>query len=555
MLHPSHFLFGAAALAIVLRGNVRRIAVTAAPALALWTLFGLSGGSSLPYKLPGYTLELMRFDSLSLLFGIIFCLITFAGIIYALHHPGGKEQAASLALAGSALGVVFAGDWITMFVFWELMSVASIFIIWMGDTPGSLKAGYRYLLVHVMGGGILFAGILLHLANGGSSEFLALTGQGPLTPAGWLILTGVAVNSAIPPLHAWLTDAYPECTVTGSVVQSAFTTKTAVYVLLRAFPGAEPLAVIGVIMALYGVVFAVLENDIRRLLSYHIVSQVGFMVAGVGLGTALSLDGAAAHAFCHILYKGLLFMGAGAIIYATGKSKLTELGGLVRQMPAVLVLFMVGAFSISGLPMFNGFISKTMTISAFGHEHRIVLELLLELASVGTFLSIGLKLAYHAFFGEDCKIKAKALPANMYVAMGFAAALCTLLGLFPQMLYDFLPNAAEYHPYTLTHVAGSLQLHLGTAAAFWLLLKVLKPKDAISLDVDWLYRKPFAALVGGIVALLRGIGRVMSTEGVALCVNAVPFDYEVDRRRAPVGLALFWIALFFSFAAYYAARH
>jgi len=397
----------------------------------------------------------------------------------------------------------------------------------------------------------LFAGILLHRAGGGAEAFASLTGEA-MTPGAWLILAGIAVNAAIPPLHTWLTDAYPACSVTGSVVQSAFTTKTAVYALIRAFPGQPVLIWFGAGMAVYGVFYAIFSNDIRRLLAYHIVSQVGFMVAGIGLGTALSLNGAAAHAFCHILYKGLLFMSAGAVVAAAGTGKLTELGGLARKMPEVCVFFFVGALSISGLPPFNGFVSKTMTIHAFGAAHRIGPELMLELASVGTFLSIGLKLGWFAFFAEaKTERKLRPVPKNMVAAMGGLAGLCLLFGVWPDLLYRALPFASEYRPYTADRVLGSIELHLGTALGFWILLSLLAVKPKIALDVDWLYRKPGAAVLSFAVALLKGVGALAQTRGVDAVYAAVPGEYDADGKRVPVGLTLFWISLFVALLAFY----
>ncbi|OIO08731.1 MAG: hypothetical protein AUJ52_07650 [Elusimicrobia bacterium CG1_02_63_36] len=549
--HPSIALFAAALALPFLKGSARRWAMILGPSLGLALLSGLGDGSTLFHALPGFTLELLRVDALSRLFGTVFCLVGVFGMLYASHLEESGEAASSLALIGGSLGVVFAGDWLTMFVFWELMSVFSVFVIWYAGTPESRRAGVRYLLLHVLGGGTLFAGILLHRAGGGAEAFASLTGEA-MTPGAWLILAGIAVNAAIPPLHTWLTDAYPACSVTGSVVQSAFTTKTAVYALIRAFPGQPVLIWFGAGMAVYGVFYAIFSNDIRRLLAYHIVSQVGFMVAGIGLGTALSLNGAAAHAFCHILYKGLLFMSAGAVVAAAGTGKLTELGGLARKMPEVCVFFFVGALSISGLPPFNGFVSKTMTIHAFGAAHRIGPELMLELASVGTFLSIGLKLGWFAFFAEaKTERKLRPVPKNMVAAMGGLAGLCLLFGVWPDLLYRALPFASEYRPYTADRVLGSIELHLGTALGFWILLSLLAVKPKIALDVDWLYRKPGAAVLSFAVALLKGVGALAQTRGVDAVYAAVPGEYDADGKRVPVGLTLFWISLFVALLAFY----
>ena len=335
-LHPAFVLFVTAGVAMAARGVLRQVVLLAGTLATLWAVWELDTAATLAWTLPNYTLQVVRVDALSHVFGLIFSLIACIGVLYALHVRRGGEHAATLVYAGGGLGVVFAGDWITLFVFWEMMAVASLFVVWFGGTAQSQAAGYRYLLVHIFGGSLLFCGILIHFLHGGEAGLAALTQSETPDAAFWLILLGVVINAAVPPLHAWLTDAYPEASVTGSVFLSAFTTKTAVYVLIRLFPGAEVLLWAGVIMTLYGVVYAILENDIRRLLAYHIVSQVGYMVAAVGMGTALALNGSGAHAFCHILYKALLFMGAGAVIQATGKRKLSDLGRPERRHAACL---------------------------------------------------------------------------------------------------------------------------------------------------------------------------------------------------------------------------
>jgi multicomponent Na+:H+ antiporter subunit D len=276
---------------------------------------------------------------------------------------------------------------------------------------------------------------------------------------------------------------------------TAFTTKTAVYALIRGFPGEELLVWMGAIMAVYGVVYAVLENDARRLLAYHIISQVGYMVCGVGIGTELALNGAAAHAFAHILYKGLLFMGAGAVLEVTGLRKLSDMGGLYKTMPMTLGLYMIGAFSISAVPLFSGFVSKSMVVSAAGEDHRALVFLMLTLASAGTFLHTGLKLPYYMFFGRDSGVRGHEPPANMLVAMGLAAVACILIGIVPGLLYDHLPFPVDYQPYDLRHVTSTLGMLGFTALGFFLLLSHLDPEPTISLDTDWIYRKGSAAVL------------------------------------------------------------
>ena len=446
----------------------------------------LDEGSSTSLRFLGFDLLPMQVDRLSLAFGYVFVVIALLGGVYSYHLKDTGQQVAALIYAGSSLGVLFAGDLFTLFVSWELMAVASVCLIFARRTERSRRAGMRYLLVHLFGGSVLLAGILWHFVDTGSLLFERFD-RGA---AAYLILFSFSLNAAIPPLHAWLADAYPEGTVTGSVFLSAFTTKTAVYVLARGFAGWDILVWAGVIMAMYGVVFAVLENDIRRLLAYHIISQVGYMVTGVGLGTEAAINGATAHAFCHILYKGLLFMGTGTVLYATDRSKLTELGGLAPSMPVALSLYMIGAFSISGFPLFSGFVSKSLVIHAAELRHEQAIVLLLYLASVGTFLHTGLKLPYFTWFGQKRAVKPLPIPWTMYAGMCVTAAINVAIGIYPKLLYDLMPYPVVYDPYTTSHVIETLQLLTFTGLGFWLLIDKLGGKPTITLDFDWFYRRP-----------------------------------------------------------------
>ena len=561
-IHPGFVLIATALAAALFRARARRVVVVAgcAGALIAWSLLDFL--ASVEYRVGDYRLHLLHVDPLSLVFGLVFVLVAFIGSLYGLHRDDRGDIVSALVYAGSAVGAVFAGDLLTLFAFWEMMAVSSLFIVWNGKTAAANGAGYRYLLVHGFGGSMLLAGILVHLARGGSPTVSSLVAGGADPLAFWLMLVGVSVNAAIPPLHAWLTDAYPEASVSGSVFLSAFTTKCAVYVLLRLFSGAEVLVWAGALMAVYGVIYAILENDIRRLLGYHIVSQVGYMVAGAGLGTPLGTDGATAHAFSHILYKALLFMGAGAVVYATGRRKLTELGGLASRMKLVLVLYTVGSFSISGVPLFNGFISKSMVVSAAAESHYGAVELLLTLASVGTFLSVGLKLPYFAFFGERREIEIRKVPRSMLVGMGVAAALCVVYGLVPGLLYGMLPFRSEYHPFTVDHVVSSVQLLVGTAIGFYVLLHKLHGERKITLDTDWFYRVPLARATAALITGVRELGTALESLAGALVhrlseafeAPRLPFDFGRDagtvdhdpyRFRSPIGLTVFWISVYF----------
>ncbi len=458
----------------------------AAPILALLHISGFTPGMTTSWTLATFELTPVRVDPLANVFGWIFALVTLIGGIYAIHLKDVGQQSSALLYAGSALGAVYAGDLFTLIFFWEIMAFASAYLVWARRTDESYASAMRYLFVHIFGGSLLLGGILWQISETGSLAFDTFE---PGWPA-WLILGGFAVNAAVVPFHAWIADAYPRGTITGSVFLSAFTTKTAVYTMARGFPGWEILIWAGLLMALYGVTYAILSNDIRRVLAYHIVSQVGFMVTGIGIGTELALNGATSHAYTHILYKGLLFMATGALIYATGRSKMTELGGLFRQTPAIFWFYMVAALSISSAPFFSGFISKPMTISGAEYASTPTVVLLLHLASVGTFLSVGLKLPWFTWFGSkpDTPVTVKPIPWNMYAAMGIGAGLNIVLGVWPAPLYGILPYEVTFDPYELKGLKKGFQILLFTGLAFFLIVDRLKPKPKIQLDTDWVYR-------------------------------------------------------------------
>lgn len=498
-IHPAFlFLLGAALLPLV-PARWRPGWLLVVPGVAFARTLFLTLGTFGEIQFLDWTLTLGRVDKLSLVFGYIMSLMGLIGTLYGLHVKRVAEHVAAWVYVGGSLGAIYAGDLLSLFVFWELMALSSVFLIWFRGRPESLAAGYRYLLVHMAGGVALLAGILLHYQATKSLAFVALDVDHP-TLATYLIMIGFILNAAVPPLHAWLPDAYGEATFNGSVFMCAFTTKTAVYALCRGVPGLDLLVPLGVIMALYGVVYAVLENDSRRLLAYHIISQVGYMVAGVGLADLnttvgqLALNGACAHAFAHILYKGLLFMGCGTVLHQTGESRFSRLGGLYVRMPWTFMFTLIGGLSISAFPLFSGFVSKSMIVAAGFESHKLWVGFLLMLASAGTFLHTGLKVPYFIWFGKNhCAPevweRAKDPGWNMTAAMAITAGLCIFIGCYTPYLYNLLPfQPVEYHPYTSYHISETLQVLLFTALGFFLFLRKLTPEPKISLDTDWFYR-------------------------------------------------------------------
>jgi len=473
----------------VLKGKVKSAFMLLLPVLSFVILVNIPEGKHWMFNLLDYDLILGRVDRLSRVFGYIFTIISFIAILFALKVDDDLQHVTGLIYAGGALGVTFAGDLFSLYIFWEIMAVASTFLILARRTIKSQDAAFRYILVHIFGGLCLLAGIILYFRQTGTLEFSYIGLKGT---ASYLIFVGIALNAAIPPLHPWLQDAYPEATVTGAVFLSAFTTKSAVYFMARTFPGTELLIWLGAIMTAMPIFYAVLENDIRRVLGYSLINQVGFMMVGIGIGTQLAINGTVSHAFCHILYKALLFMSTGSVLYVTGKIRCTDLGGLYKTMPLTCLFCMIGAASISAFPIFSGFVSKSMIVSAAAHNHLAVIWLILQFASAGVFHHAGIKVPFFTFFGHDSGIRAKEPPLNMLIAMGIAAFFCVFIGLFPKPLYNILPYPVDYLPYTGAHVVGQLQLLMFGALAFCLLiLSGVYPAElrATNLDTDWFYRK------------------------------------------------------------------
>jgi len=487
---PPAFIFIIGGLLVpFIKGKWKSAYLLLIPVVGFINLISIPEGTHWVVRFLDWELVFGKIDRLSLLFGYIFHLISFIALLYALHVKDDLQHVAGLVYAGSALGVVFAGDIFSFFVFWEMLTVSSIFLIWARRTRAAQAAGFRYLLVHAAGGLCLLAGIVLYVNQTGSIEFGYIGLNGLAT---YLIFFGFGINCAWPVLHTWLTDAYPEATITGVIFMSAFTTKCAVYALARAFPGTEALIWIGAIMTGFPIFYAVIENDLRRVLAYSLINQVGFMVCGIGIGTALAINGAVAHVFNDVLFKALLFMSMGAVMYRTGKINGTALGGLYRTMPFTCICCMVGAASISAFPLFSGFVSKSMVMDAAAQGHMRIIWFILLFASAGVFHHAGIKIPFFAFFGHDAGMRPKEAPVNMLLAMGIAAFLCIFIGSFPGPLYSLLPYPCDYVPYTAPHVVGQTQLLFFSALAFsLLLLSGIYPGEqrCVNVDADWFYRK------------------------------------------------------------------
>jgi len=478
-------LFGAILIASANSAVIRAGIMSVASLGTLWMIWQLPDGVAATAGFLGYTLELVEGSAVRRLFGTIFALMMFVGGLYAYRHASRLELAAAFAYGAGAIGVAFAGDLLTLFVFWEIMAVFSTIVVWCGASPQSRQAGTRYAIMHILGGVVLMVGIVGLAFQTGSLDIRGLRADSFAT---WMILIGVLVNAAAPPVSAWLADAYPEASATGTVFLSAFTTKAAVLTLILLFPGEPILIGVGLYMIFYGIIYALLENDARRILAYSIVNQVGFMVCAVGIGTELALNGAAAHAFAHIIYKALLFMSAGAVLYRTGMRKCTDLGGLFRTMPLTCLFCIIGALSISSFPLTSGFTTKALISEAAVVEGFALVYFLLLAASAGVFLHAGIKFPWFVFFQKDSGLRPKEAPWNMSLAMAIFSGLCIFLGVYPQAIYEYLPYPVSYEAYKPDKLVLYLQLLLFSGLAFFLFLPAMKRTLTISLDTDWIWR-------------------------------------------------------------------
>jgi len=533
--------------------RLRAVWLVLIPVVGALNVWGIQEGFELQYQLLGYTLTPVRADRLSLLFGYLFHLGAFIAIIYSLHLKKGDsptvQHTSAVVYAGSALGAVFAGDFITLFVFWELLAISSVFLIWTRRTPEANSAGMRYLLVHVVSGVTLLAGAMVHAHQTGSLDFgpMGLDGL-----AAWLVFLAVGVKAAFPLAHSWLIDAYPEGTPTGTVCLGAITTKVAVYALARGFAGEEVLIYIGAFMACFPIFYAVIENDLRRTLSYSMMNQIGFMVCGIGIGTTLAVNGAVAHAFNDVLFKGLLFMSMGAVMYMTGKTKASDLGGLYKTMPVTTILCVVGALSISAVPLFNAFVSKSMIMSALLYEHHYWIWPVMLFASAGVVEHAGIKIPYFAFFAHDSGIRTREPPRNMLVAMGIGASMCILIGVQPHLLYNLLPGEVDYHAYSYTHILTQIQLlcfAIAAVAAFHLWKIYPAEIPSVNLDVDWVYRRAAVKVTrftGSVVGAADRAFRTAFLGGVRRTMRAA-FRAHGPRgvlaRTWPAGSMVLWVSI------------
>ena len=485
-------------------------------------------GSHFIIQLQNIQFVLHHSDNLSFPFAIVFHIAAFLVIIYGSHIEDWKEQLAILSYSGAAIAALHAGDLFTLFLWWEATAFTSVILIFCGKTYRAYKSAIRYIIIQVGSGILLLSGAILLFQNGNEAIFQELNIN---STAGLLVFIAFGIKAAFPLFNGWLQDSYPEASEVGTVALSAFTTKLAIYALARSFAGVEILIYIGALMTFFPIFFAVIENDLRRVLAFSLNNQLGFMVVAIGIGTELAINGAVAHAFAHIIYKGLLFMSMGAVLYRVGTCKASELGGLFKYMPITAVCSMVGAVSISAFPLFSGFVAKSLIMSSLGYEGLTFIYFMLLFASAGVLHHSGIKIPFFAFFAHNSGLKPKEAPTNMIVAMILSSLLCILIGIFPSQFYQILPYNTYYQPYDFSHVLSQLQLLMFAVFAFICLwhFKIYPPElNSTVLNSDWFYRVLFYKIVNFFINGVFEIWDIFSKK----IISSIRLLYQLIQRSS-----------------------
>lgn len=529
LLPPSLIMILGGIMLAVLPFQLRKGVMLCLPVLALYAVWQLDSGDTLNFQFMAYQLTPVKVHPFSHIFATAFVLAAWGGSFFFINKNAPVEVATAFTYAGAALGVVFAGDLLSFFIFWELMAVASTTLIWLGGTPQARLAGLRYVYMHILSGILLLVGIAAQVYITGTTAMPTFTLHMPDTiwtsslfldsevytdflsnlyvqSIGiWCILAGVLINVATPPFSAWLPDAYPEASPEGSIFLSAFTTKTSIFVLLSYFSGTEFFIWIGLFMAGYGVVMACLEKSIRRLLSYAIINQLGFMLVAIGVGTPLAEQGAAVQAFAHILYKTLLFMTAAAVIYGTGKFYLGDLGGVAKTQKVTTICAIIGVLSM-GLPWTAGYVAKSMIASAVEYQQLHVVWFLLMAASGAVFFLAGGRYLWFTFFNHAHAETVENAPMNMRIAMMVFAFLCLFVGILPQQtVFALLPETTSYDAYTLSHIIHQCEMLLWGGVGLFICLPFMRIHNTITLDFDWFYRRLFSGFANLLEKVVFGV--------------------------------------------------
>ncbi|MBR0130601.1 MAG: hypothetical protein IJM08_04815 [Firmicutes bacterium] len=410
-------------------------------------------------------------DALSLFFALLVVTTFWLSGLYSIgymkndHHLG-HYYTLYLMLSGSVLGLVMTGDIFNLFVMVEIMTFASVALTaFRNASEGALEGAFKYLVIGSMGSSFTLTGIAMlyaecHTLNMAQIASILAGGLSPTSIAAFgLIIAGFGVKSYMVPFHTPAADAYTVAPTSISMIFSGMVNKAGVYGMIRMIyivframdkgTVQQMLAIFGAVTMFLGVTMALAQHEFKRLLAFHSISQIGYVITAVSLGSALGLTGGLFHAMNHTLFKGLLFLTAGAVLQATGTTNLDRLGGLSKKMPHTTICFLVGAGAISGLPPFNGFASKWIIYQAIytkavesGKFVYVLCTICALVVSVMTLASF-IKVTQAVFFGQLHKEHENVTeaPFTMRLPMYIMALLCTASGIF----YDFV-NKYLLHP-------------------------------------------------------------------------------------------------------------
>lgn len=510
-LNPGFLLLLGALIALVAPTRARGAIALAAALGALGLAFAPTFGEHAAFGQIGLRIVPLRLDALSQTFGVLFALVA---IMLALHGADPKARAetgAILVLAGGALSAVYAGDFLSFVAAAELSTFAAVALLLLREVWPAQEMGMRLLGWQALSGVLFLSGAAFAIAQSGAAAFAQLSLR---TPGGVLVLLALGVKAGFPVAHVWLKEAVPRASAAGGAAIVAFTTMLGVYGLLRCFAGEPALIGVGLTMAVLAGVYAMAEDDLRRALAYGLVAQTGVMVAATGVGSPLAVAAATAHAFATTLAFTLMAMALGVVRTRTGTARASELGGLVRIMPATTALVCIAALSVAGAPLTAGFASLALVFDAMAHAGRPLAYYALIAAVGAGVATIAVKIPYAAFFAPPKKpLPSAGLFDSPQLAMLMAGALIVGVGVGPRWLFSLLPpDPVRFQPYDTGRLATHLQLAIfaGLAVAAARILRLYPVERGGELrDADRLIHGPLWRLVQGGGNALGALHRAM----------------------------------------------
>ena len=435
----------------------------------------------------GYAIGIaLEVDALSLFFGLLVSCVVFIACIYSIQYMSHDDNVPQyytlfLMLAGGVMGLVLSGDLFNMFIMVEILTFAAVALTAFRNTAnGALEAAFKYLVVGCIGSTCILAGTIMlyaqvHTLNLAQMSALIPGNLSTATKVAFaLLFIGFCTKAFLVPFHPLAADAHGAAPASISVLISGVLTKSGIYGLIRlSYFLFQSMALgtmqfwlvfLGSVSMFVCVTMALAQHDFKRLLAFHSISQIGYVLASVGLCTAFGVSSGLYHAMNHTLFKGLLFLAAGAVLHETGTTDLDKLGGLSKKMPHTTVLFLVGAFSISGIPPFNGFASKWMIYQATyqkavetGNIGFLLVTICALVTSTLTLASF-VKVTQSVFFGQLPKEyeDVKEVPFGMRLAMGILALMCLAGGLFPGAVTRYLTEPAARAVFSVTAYINSM---------------------------------------------------------------------------------------------------